>query len=159
MAALKSLFFKSLRCGHPSKGWSCSLWLNMHDHEGDYRITRKASSLARQYKFLIYWSLHFPLLREASSRSLTWVLSECLVPLHLTTSTVVPGQTPSVPGTQGPIASSSLWNRPPNLGVVVLRCHHYIIILSIFNFHFILNMIFTLYKSEYHFNWNLWWCY
>ena len=22
-------------CGHPSRGWSCLLWLNMHDHEED----------------------------------------------------------------------------------------------------------------------------
>ena len=45
-------------CGHPFKGWSCSLWLNLTCMI--MRETRKASSLAiaRQYKFLIYWSLH-----------------------------------------------------------------------------------------------------
>ena len=26
-------------CGHPTKGWSCSLWLNMHDHERDSTVS------------------------------------------------------------------------------------------------------------------------
>ena len=86
------------------------------------RITRKASSLARQYKFLIYWALHFPLLREASSRSLTWVISKCLAPLHLTTSTVVPGQTcPYL--AQGLRASSSEAGQQTSES---LRCHHFV---------------------------------
>ena len=91
----KEGFLISVMCsGHPSKGWPCSLWLNMHDHEGRfYRMTRKSSSLARQYKFLIYWQLQVPLLRKASSQSLRWDLSKSPAPLHPTTSTVVPGQT------------------------------------------------------------------
>ena len=106
----------------PVKGWSCSLWHNMHDHEGDSTASQeKLAHLARQYKFLIYmyWSLHFPLLKEASSRSLMWVLSECLAPLHPTTCTVVPGQARPYPA-QGPRASSSLRSRSPNLRVTAL---------------------------------------
>ena len=41
-----------------------------------YRITRKDSSLARQSKFLIKWSLHFILLREASTRKLSMSSSQ-----------------------------------------------------------------------------------
>ena len=41
-------FLMSVTCiGQPSKGWSCTL--------------RKASSLVRQYHFLIYWLLQKPL--------------------------------------------------------------------------------------------------
>ena len=40
-------------CGHAFKTWSCLLWLNLHDHEGFYRITRTASSLAKRFKFHI----------------------------------------------------------------------------------------------------------
>ena len=50
-------------CGRPFNLWSCSLLLDLHI----YSITKKASSLLRQYKFPIFWHLHFPLLRGSFS--------------------------------------------------------------------------------------------
>ena len=48
---------------HQSKGWSCPLWLDLHGHKRPNHTTRKASSLAKLYKFLIYLSLHLTCFR------------------------------------------------------------------------------------------------
>jgi hypothetical protein len=76
-----------------------------------------------KYKFPLYCPLHFPLLREASSRNLVWALSGCLVPaqqrhpLLMTTTTIVPKRN-YVPGwihihTQSSTETLPFLNRPP----------------------------------------------
>jgi hypothetical protein len=69
-------------CGHPSRCWPRSPFLNFRDQETLHGITRKGSSLVRQYKYSLYCPLHFPFFWEASSRNLSWVLFECLTQRH-----------------------------------------------------------------------------
>ena len=53
--------------GHPSKGWSCSLWLSMQYHEGN----SKANSLDREYKSS-YTHLYNAFLYTYSFNSILW---------------------------------------------------------------------------------------
>ena len=61
----KRCLLHNITCnGHSSKDCPDSLWLNLHDHAWGRlkRMTTKANSLVRQYKFLIYWSLHLTII-------------------------------------------------------------------------------------------------
>jgi hypothetical protein len=98
--------------GHPSRCWPRSPLLNFRDQEkhSRYRITRKASSLARQSKLPLYRPLHFPPSEESFVPKLnvcsTWMFGNATVSIvhnntpgpntclssFLTSSTVVPGR-------------------------------------------------------------------
>ena len=98
--SLNSSPFKSYTCckvfGHPTKGWSCSLWLNLHNQEGD-----STASLEK---------LHPETKREFSLRA--WSLFPDDIQHRRQTNpsvTLCPCRT-----------SSSPWSRPLNLRVTTL---------------------------------------
>jgi hypothetical protein len=85
--------------GHASSCWPRSLQLNLRDQETHSTASPEKLALWQvSISSLLYCSPHFPLLREASPRSLTRVLSGCLTPAQqryppfMTTTTVVPGR-------------------------------------------------------------------
>jgi hypothetical protein len=85
--------------GHPSKCWPRSLQLNSRDQDKHNAASPEKLALWKgSISSLLYCPPHFPHLREASPRSLTWVLSGCLAPAQqrhppfMTTTTVVSGR-------------------------------------------------------------------
>jgi hypothetical protein len=103
--------------------------LNLRDQDRHSTVSPEKLALSQgSINFLLYCLPHFPLLREASPRSLTQVLSGCLAPAQQTTSAVNDDnhrrpQTKPRPfldessphhGHKGPeLHRGSTWNRPP----------------------------------------------
>jgi hypothetical protein len=87
--------------GHPSRCWPRSVLLGLRVRDQERHATASPGKLALWQGIissLLYCPPNFPLHREASPQSLTWVLSRCLAPAQqqhspfMTTTTIVPGR-------------------------------------------------------------------
>jgi hypothetical protein len=115
-------------CGHPSRLWPRSTLLNLRDQERHSTASPEKLALWHgSISSLLYCSPHFPLLREVSPQSLTWILSENLAPAqqwHLPFMTTPLSswtkprpyldESSSHHGHKGPdLHRGCTWNRPP----------------------------------------------
>jgi hypothetical protein len=105
-----------------------------------YCIIRKLVHWQGSISAHLYCLSHFPLLREASPRSLTWVLSGCSAPAQqrhppfMTTTIVVPGvnhvsiwiNPHSIMATKAQSSTDTLPETGLHQTPESLRCHHFV---------------------------------